>query len=103
MAATLPSVTSPHHRTPIKSQQQNVEHVVLGSLRMHPQYASFYPEELIGGRKAPLLYVCQWCFRYTNELMKYAAHCVSWECIRVVGGGLMRTGVEYVRDEGRWG
>ena len=79
MAATLPSVsaiTSPHHRTPIKGQQ-NVEHVVLGSLRMHPQYASFYPEELIGGRRAPLLYVCQWCFRYTNELMKYAAHCVS--------------------------
>jgi len=79
MAATLPSVpaiTSPNHRTPIKGHQ-NVEHVVLGSLRMHPQYASFYPKELIGGHKAPVLYVCQWCFRYTNELMKYAAHCVS--------------------------
>lgn len=53
----------------------NVGNVVLGNLRITPEYPSFYPEDLIGGRKAQWLYVCQACFRYTHELMKYAAHC----------------------------
>jgi hypothetical protein len=57
---------------------QNVANVVLGNLRITPEYPSFYPEDLIGGRKAQWLYVCHWCFRYTHELMKYAAHCVSF-------------------------
>ena len=56
---------------------QNVGNVVLGNLRISPEYPSFYPEDLIGGRQAQWLYVCSWCFRYTHELMKYAAHCVS--------------------------
>ena len=56
---------------------QNVGNVVLGNLRITPEYPSFYPEDLIGGRQAQWLYVCHWCFRYTHELMKYAAHCVS--------------------------
>jgi len=56
---------------------QNVANVVLGNLRITPEYSSFYPEDLIGGRKVQWLYVCHWCFRYTHELMKYAAHCVS--------------------------
>jgi hypothetical protein len=56
---------------------QNVGNVVLGNLRISPEYPSFYPEDLIGGRQAQWLYVCHWCFRYTHELMKYAAHCVS--------------------------
>jgi hypothetical protein len=57
---------------------QNVGNVVLGNLRISPEYPSFYPEDLIGGRQAQWLYVCHWCFRYTHELMKYAAHCVSF-------------------------
>jgi hypothetical protein len=57
---------------------QNVGNVVLGNLRISPEYPSFYPEDLIGGRQAQWLYVCHLCFRYTHELMKYAAHCVSF-------------------------
>ncbi|CZT14223.1 related to histone acetyltransferase (MysT1) [Ramularia collo-cygni] len=52
----------------------NVTNVVLGNLHIKPWYPSFYPEDLIGGRKADWLYVCQWCFKYTPEIMKYCAH-----------------------------
>lgn len=70
--------------------QQNVANVVLGNLHIKPWYPSFYPEDLVGGRKAEWLYVCQWCFRYTHEIMKYSAHCVSgvlggsWACWRLM-------------------
>lgn len=57
--------------------QRNVANVVLGNLHIKPWYPSFYPEDLVGGRKADWLYVCQGCFRYTSEIMKYSAHCVS--------------------------
>lgn len=55
----------------------NVANVVLGNLHIKPWYPSFYPEDLGGGRKTDWLYVCQWCFKYTSEIMKYSAHCVS--------------------------
>jgi hypothetical protein len=81
MALPLPpAITSPQHRTPVRTPMhgpQNVGNVVLGNLRITPEYPSFYPEDLIGGRRTQWLYVCHWCFRYTHELMKYAAHCVS--------------------------
>lgn len=54
----------------------NVSNVVLGNLHIKPWYPSFYPEDLVGGRKTDWLYVCQWCFNYTPEIMKYSAHCV---------------------------
>ena len=81
MALPLPpAIASPQHRTPVRTPMhgpQNIGNVVLGNLRISPEYPSFYPEDLIGGRKTQWLYVCHWCFRYTHELMKYAAHCVS--------------------------
>jgi hypothetical protein len=82
MALSLPpAIASPQHRTPARTPMhgpQNVGNVVLGNLRISPEYPSFYPEDLIGGRQAQWLYVCHLCFRYTHELMKYAAHCVSF-------------------------
>lgn len=56
---------------------KNVENIVLGNLHIKPWYPSFYPEDLVGGRKTDWLYICQWCFKYTSELLKYSAHCVS--------------------------
>lgn len=80
MAGTAPlSIQSPH-RTPSKPMATpNVANVVLGNLHIKPWYPSFYPEDLVGGRKADWLYVCQWCFKYTPEIMKYCAHGVSDE------------------------
>ena len=67
-----------HHRSPNKaSLTPNVANVVLGNLHIKPQYPSFYPEDLVGGRRAEWLYVCQWCFKYTAEIMKFSAHCVG--------------------------
>lgn len=56
--------------------QPNVANVVLGNLHIKPWYPSFYPEDLLGGRRAEWLYVCQWCFKYSSEILKYSAHCV---------------------------
>jgi hypothetical protein len=82
MALPLPpTIASPQHHTPARTPMHgphNVGNVVLGNLRITPEYPSFYPEDLIGGRTAQWLYVCHSCFRYTHELMKYAAHCVSF-------------------------
>ncbi|KAI6916808.1 hypothetical protein KC355_g17690 [Hortaea werneckii] len=83
MAVTIPptspstvlSPTRPANRPPA-SMQGSVANLFLGNLHIKPWYPSFYPEDLVGGRKAERLYVCQWCFRYTPEIMKYSAHCV---------------------------
>ncbi|TKA30438.1 hypothetical protein B0A50_02665 [Salinomyces thailandicus] len=82
MAATMSSVSSATvlspNRTPNRppaSMQGTVANLFLGNLYVKPWYPSFYPEELVGGRKTDALYVCQWCFRYTPEIMKYSAHC----------------------------
>lgn len=45
---------------------------MLGNLHVKPHYPSFYPNI----NKTEWLYVCQWCFKYTHEIMKYSAHCV---------------------------
>jgi hypothetical protein len=78
----LPSgLTSPSHKGASAANKPsttpNIANVVLGNLHIKPWYPSFYPEDLIGGRKADWLYVCQWCFKYTPEIMKYSAHCVG--------------------------
>ncbi|GAB1742344.1 hypothetical protein NU219Hw_g7894t1 [Hortaea werneckii] len=83
MAVTMPptspstvlSPTRPANRPPA-SMQGSVANLFLGNLHIKPWYPSFYPEDLVGGRKAERLYVCQWCFRYTPEIMKYSAHCL---------------------------
>lgn len=69
-------LTSPH-RTPNRAPMPpNVSNVMLGNLHIKPWYPSFYPEDMMGGRRVDWLYVCQWCFKYTHEIMKYSAHCV---------------------------
>lgn len=55
--------------------EPNVINVVLGDLLIKPWYPSFYPEELVG-RKIERLYVCQWCFKYSKELIPFLGHTV---------------------------
>ncbi|KAG8628675.1 hypothetical protein KVT40_002540 [Elsinoe batatas] len=65
-----------------KHAEHNVQSVVLGNLLIKPWYPAFYPQELIGN-KVERLYVCQWCFRYSKELMPFVAHmkvCPLKEC-----------------------
>jgi hypothetical protein len=77
-AATLNGTpTTPALQTPQKpSVTPNVLEVVFGSLLIQPWYPSFYPEELVG-RKVDRLYVCQWCFKYSKELIGFLGHLVS--------------------------
>jgi hypothetical protein len=54
----------------------NVHDVVLGSLIIKPWFSSEgYPEELVG-KNVDRLYVCQWCFKYTKELVGFLRHLV---------------------------
>lgn len=53
--------------------EPNVNNVVFGNLLIKPWYPSFYPEELIG-RTTERLYVCQWCFKYSKELIPFLGH-----------------------------
>ena len=80
MAVTaMPSNVLSPTRTPsrgVPMQQPNIANVVLGNLHIKPWYPSFYPEDLVGGKAVERLYVCQWCFRYTSEILKFSAHCV---------------------------
>ena len=67
----LPSDHIPKRST----MEPNVLNIVLGTLLVKPWYPSFYPEELVG-RTADRLYVCQWCFKYSKELMPFLGHVV---------------------------
>ncbi|KAK5115731.1 hypothetical protein LTR62_000820 [Meristemomyces frigidus] len=69
---TILSPTRTTHRPPM---HPNISNVVLGHLHIKPWYPSFYPEDMLGGRHADWLYVCQYCFRYSSEILKYSAHC----------------------------
>jgi histone acetyltransferase HTATIP len=60
---------------PKPSVTPNVLEVVFGSLLIKPWYPSFYPEQTVG-RKVERLYVCQWCFKYSKELMGFLGHLV---------------------------
>ena len=62
-------------RTP--KARHNVLDVVLGDAVFSTWYPSFYPEEIIG-REAQRLHVCQWCFKYSKELVPFVAHIVSF-------------------------
>nr|POF07689.1 histone acetyltransferase tip60 like [Quercus suber] len=77
-ASPLGVLTSPkQHRAPSRTNlQPNVANVVLGNLHIKPWYPSFYPEDMVGGKKVDWLYVCAWCFRYTGEIMRFCAHTV---------------------------
>ena len=63
--------------SPKASVDPNVLEVVFGSLLIKPWYPSFYPEELVG-RRVERLYVCQWCFKYSKELMAFLGHLVGF-------------------------
>ena len=64
---------------------RNVHYVVLGNLQFKPWYPSFYPEELVG-KEVDKLYVCQWCFKYSKDVLPFQEHVVSrlWFLIFVV-------------------
>ncbi|TKA43241.1 hypothetical protein B0A54_05722 [Friedmanniomyces endolithicus] len=52
------SILSPN-RSSSKPQEPNVANVVMGNLHIRPWYPSFYPEDMVGGRKTEWLYkVC---------------------------------------------
>lgn len=71
-ALTSPLAT---HRNNEKPVDLNVRNVVLGDVLFKAWYPSFYPEEMIG-RELERLFVCQWCFKYSKDLMPYLAHTV---------------------------
>ncbi|XP_014555123.1 hypothetical protein COCVIDRAFT_103184 [Bipolaris victoriae FI3] len=78
MAPDVASMTSTPTTPALKNSQKpptgpNVLEVVLGSLLIKPWYPSFYPEELVG-RRVERLYVCQWCFKYSKELVGFLGH-----------------------------
>jgi hypothetical protein len=58
------------------AMEPNVKEVVLGNLWINTWYPSFYSEELVG-KVLDRLYVCQWCFKYTKNLVPYIDHTVS--------------------------
>lgn len=67
----------PQHQQRPGPMEPNVLNVVLGDLLVKPWYPSFYPEELVG-RRVERLYVCQWCFKYSKELIPFLGHTVSY-------------------------
>ncbi|KAF2650950.1 hypothetical protein K491DRAFT_682567 [Lophiostoma macrostomum CBS 122681] len=68
------------------SLDPNVLEVVFGTLLIKPWYPSFYPEELVG-RRIERLYVCQWCFKYSKELMGFLGHLKCCGGQPVIRGG----------------
>lgn len=84
MAPDVPMINGSPPPPALKSPQKpsaepNVLEVVFGSLLIKPWYPSFYPDELVG-RKIERLYVCQWCFKYSNKLNPFLGHLVSLNC-----------------------
>jgi hypothetical protein len=82
MAPDVASMTSTPSTPALKPSQKplsgpNVLEVVFGSLLIQPWYPSFYPEELVG-RRVERLYVCQWCFKYSKELLGFIGHLVRF-------------------------
>ena len=86
MAPDVASMTSTPTTPALKNSQKppsgsNILEVVLGSLLIKPWYPSFYPEELVG-RRVERLYVCQWCFKYSKELVGFLGHLVRSEYMK---------------------
>jgi hypothetical protein len=82
----------------------NVREVVLGNVWVKPWYRSYYPEELVG-QTLDTLYVCQWCFKYTKELLPYVGHQVCYSK-GVVMAAMHADGyrmVEYLRSHRQGG
>ena len=74
LARIAPSLSS---QNPISKAvaNNNVHHVVLGDVLFRTWYPSYYPEKLVG-KEVERLYVCQWCFKYSKEILPYLGHMV---------------------------
>ncbi|KAH7115164.1 acyl-CoA N-acyltransferase [Dendryphion nanum] len=77
--APLPAKPSKANANAQRSVDPNVLEVGFGNLLVKPWYPSFYPEELVG-RTIDRLYVCQWCFKYSKELIKFLGHLKVCPC-----------------------
>ncbi|KAI4202518.1 MAG: hypothetical protein LQ350_002461 [Teloschistes chrysophthalmus] len=74
MAAPSAALVNPSGRTALPTAGNlNVRHVVLGDTLFKTWYPSYYPEDL-AGRDPDRLYVCQWCFKYCQDLVPFLAH-----------------------------
>lgn len=58
-----------------------ISEVVLGHIWIKPEYPSFYPEELVlhsphstSATTVERLYVCPWCFKYTQDVLSFRSH-----------------------------
>lgn len=75
IARVVPPSSQQH--SPVKAvANQTVHHVVLGDALFKTWYPSYYPDELVG-KEVERLYVCQWCFKYSREIMPYLGHVVQ--------------------------
>lgn len=72
-AAPSPVATSSRSTPSPKSASPNVQQVVLGDILFRTWYPSYYPEETVG-RDIDRLYVCQWCFKYSRDVVPFFAH-----------------------------
>lgn len=78
MAAPSTTLVNPSGRTALPTTGNlNVRHVVLGDILFKTWYPSYYPEDLVG-RDPDRLYVCQWCFKYCQDLVPFLAHKVGF-------------------------
>lgn len=85
---------SPSKPPPLKAvADRNVRYVVLGDFLFKAWYPSYYPEELVG-KEVDKLYVCQWCFRYTKDIIPFLGHVESCSTLCTPPGTLI-----YTRDE----
>jgi hypothetical protein len=99
MAADAGSVNGTTASPALETSQKpsvtpNVLEVVFGSLLIKPWYPSFYPEQIVG-RKVERLYVCQWCFKYSKELLAFLGHLVC--LMRSLQGSPLRLCRKHVR------
>jgi hypothetical protein len=56
--------------------ERSILKVVLGDIHFPTWYSSFYSEDLLGTEKKDTLYICRYCFKYTNEIVPHLAHMV---------------------------
>lgn len=68
----------------------NIAKVVLGEQVMVPLYKSPYPVDLVG-EKPEMLYVCEFCFKYTTDISKYLGHRVSYFLLAPISSSLFHT------------
>ena len=81
---------SSQQQSPVKAvANQTVNHVVLGDVLFKTWYPSYYPDELVG-KEVDRLYICQWCFKYSREVIPYLDHLVQDSSFVLIAPMLMR-------------